>query len=94
MRCHGCDEILEEQDPVYCAADFDGLQEERETEVKAARALYEMTAANYERAKAALKDLAELLLRAHENESTADYEAALALARDSQQRVAQRSAGT
>ena len=35
-RCHGCDDIIEEQAPVYCAADFDGLQKERETEVKEA----------------------------------------------------------
>lgn len=59
-RCHGCDDIIEEQDPVYCAADFDLLQKERESEVKAARALYEVTAANYERTKAALMAVMEV----------------------------------
>lgn len=58
-RCMGCDDIIEEQDPVYCAADFDLLQKERESEVRSARALYEVTAANYERAKAALTALME-----------------------------------
>ena len=86
-RCHGCDEIIEEQDPVYCAADFDLLQKERESEVVAARALYLDW-------QARASELARLLLRAHENESTADYEAALVLASDSQQRVAQGPTGT
>lgn len=36
-HCHGCDSIIEDQDPVYCAADFDGLQKERESEVSAAQ---------------------------------------------------------
>lgn len=80
-RCMGCDEIIEDLDPVYCAADFDLLQKERESEVKTARALYEVTATNYERAKAKLEELASLFLNANENENTADYDAALALAR-------------
>lgn len=35
-RCHGCDDIVEDQDLVYCAADFDLLQKERENEVSVA----------------------------------------------------------
>src|SRR3990167_8122686 len=35
-RCMGCDDIIEDQDPAYCAADFDLLQKERESEVSVA----------------------------------------------------------
>ena len=93
-RCHGCDGILEEQDPVYCAADFDLLQKERESDVMAARALYLDW-------QARASGLARLLLHAHEHENTVDYDKALAIARaiasspltETQRQAAERLAG-
>lgn len=48
-RCYRCDKIIKDQDPVYCAADFNLLQKEHESELATARTPYALMATNYPR---------------------------------------------